>query len=71
MYPKSLVMLSPQRIHFINTLCLIVLGLIGPSIHHHISEVLGELLLAMSPMLKAEQKIVIGMSLFLQVFGKI
>jgi hypothetical protein len=59
-------MLSPQRVHVINALCLIILGLIGPSIYHHIPEVIGVLLLAMSPMLKAGQKIVVGMSLFLQ-----
>jgi hypothetical protein len=59
-------MLSPQRVHVINALCLIGLGLIGPAIYHHVPEVIGVLLLAMSPMLKVGQKIVIGMSLFLQ-----
>jgi uncharacterized membrane protein AbrB (regulator of aidB expression) len=59
-------MLAPQRVHIINALCLILLGLIGPAIFHHIPEVIGVLLLAISPMLKAGQKIVVGMSLFLQ-----
>jgi hypothetical protein len=66
MSAKPSAMLSPQRVHVLNAICLIVLGLIGSPISNHIPEAIGVLLLAMSPMLKAGQKIVIGMSLFLE-----